>query len=217
MTSETPSHESANSPESIAEKPAEASWVVAVLFWGAMLVAGGLYATVALSPKLVVYLHLRDEHYQTQVKLVTLERRVMYLKKVMHAFEHDPGFAAEQARVELGAERPGDERIAVDESLHFTPDADFDPSIFKESILPWYTPLVQVFAGDRKTRRGLLFAAALISLFAFTFLQESQTSQLLACARAIKNGCLRATSRYRSAPSPAPVEKSFQRSSHETR
>ncbi len=200
MTSETPSHESANSPESATEKPVKASWVVAILFWGLMLMAGGLYAAVALSPKLAVYLRLKDDHYQTQVKLVTLERRVMYLKKVMHAFEHDPDFAAEQARVELGVERPGEERIALDRSLHFTPDADFDPSVFKKSILPWYMPMIDVLAGDRKIRRGLLIAAALMSLFAFTFLQESQTSQLLACARGMKTGCLRAVSRYHRSP-----------------
>ena len=162
-----------------------------------MLVAAGLYAAVALSPKLVVYLHLRDEHYQTQVELVTMEHRVLYLKKVMHALEHDPEFAAEQARVELGAERPGDERIAVDESLYFTPDAQFDPSLFKKSILPWYTSLLEVFATDRKKRQGLLIAAVFLSLFAFTFLQESQASQLLACVDGAKNFWLRATSRYR--------------------
>jgi cell division protein FtsB len=197
MISDTPSTEPSDAPIRPVEQPVEASWMVALLFWGMMLVASALYAAVALSPKLVIYLHLMDEHYQTQVKLVTLERRVMYLKRVMYALEHDPGFAAEQARVELGAERPGDERIAVDESLHFTPDSDFDPSIFKESILPWYTPLFQVFASDQKTRSGLLIAATLISLLAFTFFQESQTSQLIACIRAMKNGWFRATSRYR--------------------
>lgn len=172
-----------------------------------MLVAGALYAAVALSPKLVVYLHLRDEHYRTQVKLVTLEHRVLYLKKVMHALEHDPNFAAEQARVELGAERPGDERIAVDESLHFTPDADFDPSVFKSSILPWYISLLEVFATDQKTRRGLLIAAACLSLFAFTFLQESQASQLLACFQGVRNCWCQATSRYRTPPA-SPLQES---------
>lgn len=171
--------------------------MVAVLFWGMMLTAGGLYAAAALSPKLVVYLQLRDEHYHTQVKLVTLERRVMYLKKVMHALEHDPSFAAEQARVELGAEHPGEERVAVDESLHLAPDADFDPSVFKQSIIPWYAPLLQVFASDQKTRRGFLIAATAMSLFAFTFLQESQATQLFACVRCVKDGWSRATSRYR--------------------
>jgi hypothetical protein len=163
---------------------------------------------VALSSKLVVYLHLRNEHYQTQVRLVTLDRRVMYLKKVMHALENDPQFAAEQARVELGAKRPGDERIAVDESLHFVPDPDFDPTVFKQSILPWYADLLEVFATNEKTRRGFLIAAAVMSLFAFTFFQESQTSQLVACARTVKHGWLRATSRYRTSNLPSETPPS---------
>jgi hypothetical protein len=182
--------------------------VVTVLFWGTILTAAALYAVVALSSKLVVYLHLRNEHYQTQVKLVTVERQVMYLKKVKHALEHDPAFAAEQARVELGAFRPGDEQIAVDESLHFVPDPDFDPSAFKDSILPWYTSLLEVFATHRKTRRGFLIAAGLMTLFAFTLFQESQTSQLVACARTVKNGWVRATSRYRTPAPPSETASS---------
>jgi hypothetical protein len=195
-TDQIPVNNAAQTPETPAEVAAGNSWVVAILFWGLILVAGGFYAAVAISPKFYVYLHLRDEHYRTQVELVTLERRVMYLKRVMHALEHDPSFAAEQARVEFGAERPGDERVAVDESLHFAPDPDFDPKRFKQSILPWYVPLVEVFAGDQKTRRGLLIAAGVFSLFAFTFLQESQASQLFACARTIKAGWLKAAARY---------------------
>ncbi len=185
--------------------------MVALLFWGTMLSAGMLYALVALSPKLVFYLKLRDDRYQTQVKLVTLEHRVLYLKKVMHALENDPEFAAEHARVDLDAQRPGDETIPVDESLHYIPDGEFDPSAFKKSILPWYTDLLEVFAADHKKRRALLIAAVLMSLFAFTFFQESQTSQILAFARGCKNGWLRATARYRApgeaAPDETPVPK----------
>ena len=203
VTTDTAAAENLETPDSSAAEKREGSWVVSVLFWGTMLAAGALYAAVALSPKLVFYLKLRDEHYQTQVKLVTLEHRVLYLKKVMHALENDPEFAAEHARVELDAERPGDERIAVDQSLHFTPDAEFDPSVFKKSILPWYADLLEVFAADQPKRRGLLIAAALMSLFAFTFFQESQTSQILACVRAVKTGWLRATARYRASAPPA--------------
>lgn len=198
MTTETATPETVDSKTTAGDEPKCGSWVVAVLFWAAILVAGTLYAAVALSPKLLVYLNLRDEHYQTQVELVTLERRVMYLGRVMRAFENDPEFAAEQARVELGAERPGDERIAVGPALSFVPDDDFDPKAFKKSILPWYAPLVDVFAQNPETRRGLLIAAVCLMLFAFTFLQESQTPQILACARGVKNGWLKATSRYRS-------------------
>ncbi len=194
---QTPISPAPDASDAPAEPPTGSSWVVAILFWGMILTAGACYAAVALSPKLSAYLHLRDEHYRTQVELVTLERRVQYLKKVMHALEHDPGFAAEQARVELGAARPGEERLAVDESLHFVPDPDFDPDQFRESILPWYTPLVEVFAGNPQTRRGLLIAASFFALFAFTFLQESQVPQLLTCARTVKNGWLKASARYR--------------------
>ncbi len=193
-------------PDSSARETREGSWVVSLLFWGTMLGAGLLYAAVALSPKLVFYLKLRDEHYQTQVKLVTLEHRVLYLKRVIHALEHDPEFAAEHARVELDAQRPGDERIPVDRSLYFTPDAQFDPSMFKKSILPWYMDLLEIVAEDQPRPRGLLIAAGLMSLFAFTFFQESQTSQILAGVRAVKNGWLRATARYRSTASTQPEE-----------
>ena len=187
-------------PESkppVPEKSTGGSWVIALLFWAILLMAAACYGLVALSPKLTSYLHLRNEHYQNQVQLVKLERKAGYLRKVTHALEHDPQFAAEQARVELHAEREGEERIAVDESLFFSPDADFDVSKYPASILPWYLPLLDVFAADEKMRRGLLIAAALMTVFAFTFLQESQTAQWRALARSIRNSWLRATARYR--------------------
>jgi len=189
-------------------EPVNGSWVVAALFWIALLIAGGMYAAVALSPKLLAYLNLRNDHYRTQVKLVTLERRVTYLKRVMQALENDPEFAAEQARVELGAERPGDERIEVDSRWHFSPDSDFDPSAFRKSILPWYTPILKVVATNEPMRRGLLIAAACLSVFAFTFFQESQTPQWLACARTMKAGWRRATSRYRNSSAKSHQENS---------
>lgn len=203
-TSPTEDLETDTSPE-----PVNGSWIVAALFWIALLVAGGMYAAVALSPKLVAYFNLRNDHYRTQVKLVTLQRRVTYLKRVMQALENDPEFAAEQARVELGAGRPGDERIEVDSRWHFSPDSEFDPSAFRKNILPWYLPILKVLATNEPIRRGLLIAAACLSLFAFTFLQESQTPQWLACARTMKSGWQRATSRYRNSSA-----KSHQENSH---
>jgi cell division protein FtsB len=153
--------------------PTLKGWITSVLFWLAVLAAAGMYALVALSPKVLAWHDERERWRKNQERLVRLERKVEYLKQVANALESDPEFAAELARVELHASRPGDERLPVERRLALT--ADKQPSRTANGVVarPWFEPILRDFAEDGTHRRWTLFAAAALVVIAFTFLQES--------------------------------------------
>lgn len=150
--------------------------MVSLAFWLAILSAAGMYAAVALAPKLTAWLEYRDRWRVNQGRLVRLERKVDHLQRVTHALEHDPGYAAELARMEWNASRPGEERIPVDEDLTLQavrPESPQAATRGPSAALPWYAPAVQRVAGDERLRRWMLAAAAAIVVFAFTCLHPS--------------------------------------------
>ena len=153
------------------------SWAVSLAFWLSLIVASGLYACVALSPKLVNYLQIQADFHATQVELVGLERDVRYLDRVANALER-PDFSEELARVDFDAARPGDERIRVKPIGSPVNRDALDAGVPEKSVVrpavlhPWYMPLLDMLATDEKLRRGFLISAAVIILVAFTFLQE---------------------------------------------
>ncbi|WP_166824516.1 hypothetical protein [Thalassoroseus pseudoceratinae] len=173
------------------------AWGVSILFWLAIVLAVTLYGAVALSPKLLKWRQLKVEKYNNQVKLVTLEWQVKYLKRVVRAFEHDPNFAAEQARIDFDASQPGEERIPVDPSL--TLDSRTSKPIFPkaDARLPWYADTLDMLSTHDGLRRACLISAALITVVSFTFLQESQVQGFKNFVRSVVQTIDRATARYR--------------------
>jgi hypothetical protein len=157
-------------PRAPAEGPR--GWFVSLLFWLCLFLAGAMYAAVALSPKLLAWASLRDEHYGNQVRLVELEKQVKYLGRVVDALEDDPEFAAQLARVDFDASRPGDERITVDPSLSLDARDESRPRATVDRTA-WYLPLLRQFADRPEFRRALLTIAAALSIFSFAFLQEA--------------------------------------------
>ncbi|MDQ3333522.1 MAG: hypothetical protein M3552_23230, partial [Planctomycetota bacterium] len=89
------------------------SWGETLAFWGALLIAGGLFAAVALAPKLETLAELKLRYAENQHRLVAMERQANELQSVADALEHDPAFASELAKLEFAAGRRGDESIAV--------------------------------------------------------------------------------------------------------
>lgn len=142
-----------------------------------MLLAAGLYASVALSPKFANYIRLRTDYHVTQFELVELEREVNYLGRVAQALER-PDFSEELARVDFDASRPGDERVRVKPKGSPISREGIDASAPEESVarpamaFPWYMPLLDMLASDAKLRKTLLIAASVILLVAFTFLHD---------------------------------------------
>ena len=172
-------------------------WLVSLLFWSCLLIAATCYALVALAPKLVTHFGIREDRYANQVRLVALERQVSYLERVVQALESDPAFAAQLARIDFDASRPGEERIAVGAELSLNAREVAASDHVDEVQSHWYAPALQRLANDTKLRRQLLVVAALLTVFSFTFLQESQSPQLEAAAGKVQSGAGWLARRYR--------------------
>ncbi len=153
-------------------------WAATLTFWGCLLIAAAMYAAVSLAPKMLTWATLKREQYEHQVKLVTLERQVTYLRRVVDAMENDPEFASQLARIDFDAARPGDERITVDPQLSL--DAREIPVLVDATPrhVSLLIPLLRQLTDRPELRRALLAASAALAIFAFTFLHDpgSQTA-----------------------------------------
>ncbi len=143
---------------------------VSLLFWFCLAVAAGLYAACVLAPRVVVWAELQAQSVRNQTELISLERQVQQLARVAHALERDPSFAAELARVELHAARPGGTRIPLPPSLGFDPRAPRTVEVVAEPFEPWFLPAARLVATDATLRWKILGVAAALLLFAFVFL-----------------------------------------------
>lgn len=147
-------------------------WVSSLAFWICLLFSAALYSSIALSPKLLAYLTLRQECDTHQLKLVGLEKQISHIQKVIDALKHDPSFARELARIDFDAVKSDEERIPVDSSLTQTvrpgaADLDVAPP-----DLPWFTPILRLLAYSRPVGNIVLAISAIVILYAFTCLGE---------------------------------------------
>ncbi len=94
------------------------------------------------------------------------------------ALKDDPQFAAELARLEFDAVRPGEEILSAESSLALDPNSR---SAHPVRPLPSQSPLqrwVVVLAERRSLRSGLLFVAGGLVLLDFGWLQETAAGQV---------------------------------------
>ncbi|RLS51586.1 MAG: hypothetical protein DWH91_18935 [Planctomycetota bacterium] len=160
-------------PES-PSRPVERSLLVSLAFWFCLLTAAFLFGSVALASKLVIWHELELEATDQQQQLVTLERQVQHLDKIVHSLEHDKHFQAEIARREIGSTTAGTEMVIVDPSLQVDirlPPIE-SPNI--PLIVPWYVPVLRSLAVASPWRRRLLWMAAGLCVVAFTILRDRQ-------------------------------------------
>src|SRR5579872_846799 len=92
-------------------------WLTSLAFWLCLFVSAALYGSVTLSPKLLAYFTLNREYHANQWKLVSLEKQVARLQKVIDAQKNDPSFVREQARSDFDIASPDEQRIPVDSHL----------------------------------------------------------------------------------------------------
>ena len=180
------------------------AWVISLTFWACLFCATALYAAVALAPKLLTNLNLKNAYHTHQAHLVNLERQNDHLQKVVDALEHEPGFQAELARFDFDAFPPNEERIAVGEGLTLT--NRLAPPSFETPVytLPWYGPLVETLTYKEQLRALALILSAVLTVVAFSCLHDSWANHLRACAVALRAG-LRAILRRYYKPSAAEI------------
>lgn len=171
-------------------------WVIPLAFWVCLLAAFLLYSAVALAPKLSTYLELRSVYRTNRARMVALQRQIDYLNRVVHALETDPAFAAELARFDFNAVRPGDERIPVGGRLVLDARNPQPAVPAPREALPWYEPPVRLLARDGPLRKTAIVVACLITVLAFTFLHDSQAGPLQAASRGAHHWLGRLKTRY---------------------
>jgi hypothetical protein len=150
----------------------------ALAFWCSLFIAAGLFAVLALAPKLRTYRELSLEYDSLHRQLVCTERRTECLAKVADALEHDPDFAAELARVNFDA-AGGDERIPVGPQLRLAA-WDSEPTIAaghpSSPVALLDGLLLNTLSDDRTVRVSLMAAAALLVLVSFAFCGERKAN-----------------------------------------
>jgi hypothetical protein len=172
-------------------------WFVSFLFWGQLLVAGVLYGSVAMAPKLSTYVELDDEYVTGQTGLVQLERQVFELRKITESLEQDPGLLEELARINLDATRPGEEQIPLQDNLTLQSRNTGQYSTTAHSTEQWYSPFLTAFATDHQLRTMSLFFAAGLVLVAFTFFQPAQAERFSSGWKNVRDRSATMVARYR--------------------
>jgi hypothetical protein len=149
-------------------------------FWFCLGISAAIFSIVFLAPRLRTYRDLKRQYDGQQAELIGSERDVEYLHKVVDALRHDPGFAAEMARVDFGV-AGAEERIPVAAglSLHGERRTEAMPAQsaarpFPQRLLD--TTFLDTLSDDRSVRMSLLGAASLLVLIAFTSLCETRAS-----------------------------------------
>jgi cell division protein FtsB len=166
---------SARPISSDAADPSAEPWsgmAVSLTFWLLLLAAAVLFAFVSLSPKALAYLTLWDQFQSQQEELVQLEQQQAELNRVIAALNDDPQFAAEMARLEFDAVRPGEEILTVESSLALEPHAVHElPAGRSEKHSAW-RPWIAAAVQSQSLRRGCLLAAAMLVIIAFGWMHE---------------------------------------------
>ena len=154
------------------ERASRSSWLTSVAVWLCLFAAGGLYATVTLSPKLLTFFQLHRDYHANQWKLVSLKEQVDHLQRVIDAQKNDPAFVREQARDDFDVAAPDEQRIPVDSRLRLNIGTGNANLVVVPRDLPWHTGLLAVVARSRAAANTLLGLAAFLVLYAFTLLNE---------------------------------------------
>ncbi|MBL6704960.1 MAG: septum formation initiator family protein [Planctomycetaceae bacterium] len=178
-------------------EPSLLQWFVSFLFWGQLMVAGILYGSVAMAPKLSTYVGLNDEYVTAQSELVRLERQVFELRKITESLEQDPGLLEELARIDLDATRPGEELIPLQDNLTLQSRVARPYTATLQSTEQWYQPFLIAFATDHQLRTMSLVMAAGLVLVAFTFFQPSQAVRFSIGWKNLREGTSTMLARYR--------------------
>lgn len=191
MTETSPLSVTATTP---AVRPAGAI-VLSAGFWGCLVAASVLFGTVALAARVVEHARLERETAERQSELLTLNRDVMHLERVVRGLQSDASFAQTVARHALGRRPAGAIALPVGGKLRYDPREAAPDPIDVTWQAPWYLPiLASVATSPQRQQRWSLIAAGLLA-FGFVFLHENAGSR--AAGRALAAPLVWLGRRYR--------------------
>lgn len=160
------------------------SWVVSLLFWCSLLISAVMYGSVSLSPKLAEWIRTRQQYSQNALRLAELEDDIDYLERVSAALQSDPEFSRRLAQAAGPAQLPGHEFVPVTDDLALGAQPAADRTEAHEAD-PAFSDAVFYLASHQKHRQWLLISSGLLTLFGFTFLNDSGSGCLLGAGRGL--------------------------------
>lgn len=178
------------------EPARSSSWVISLAFWGTLVVAAVLYAAVTLSPKLADFAQARTRFRNNAYRLVDLESEVDYLERVTTALKTDPNFAKQLAFASHQPASHNESLIPVTQQSTSDVDEE-DPSPAPTADVPLWMKGVTYLAAHPDYRRWMLITSACLTLFAFTFLNDSERGSITRIAGLLRSAVLLPIQRYR--------------------
>jgi cell division protein FtsB len=151
-------------------------WLVSLAFWLCLFMAAALYGVVTLSPKVLAFLVLDRQYRTNQWRLVSQEKQVARLQRVIEAQTNDPAFMREQARSDFDVANSDEQRIPVQSHLRLNIETGTAGPPVTNADLPRYAALLEFVARSHAVGNALLGSAAILVLYAFTRLHIRSAS-----------------------------------------
>ena len=158
--------------ESAANKATDSVWAVSLAFWFLLLIASMAYGAVALAPKFSEWLQVRTQYLRNAHQLIALEKDVDYLERVYDALEKDPQFVSRLMEARQNDQHGDGEAIPVSGDLMFS-SMRAPQLVTKPQPEGRLESAATFLATDRTTRQALVWFAAGLTIFGFTFLNDS--------------------------------------------
>lgn len=180
----------------------EGNWGASLVSWAGLAVAGMLFATATLTPRLADLQELKNRYAECQQRLVSLDEQSEELARVCEALQSDPQFLSELAKLELSGVRKGTETIAVPLDLQLGEGNAANETGTAASTgaanhfaLRW----IALLAAHPRTRAALFTFAAGIGLVSLVGIRREQMNRAKSLAGNVRRGFDRLTARYRRA------------------
>ena len=172
-----------------AARHAAGSILFSLAFWLILVTAAAVLAAVQLAPGLVRWHQATQLHRQHAAELHQLELELQRLERLTATLAADPDFlaavrdgghAAAAARSQLRLESPlpvSEPELPLQTQQTLATDAALTPGFripgFSELLHHTLLPVAYQLAGHPQLRHQLMWLAALLTLFAFTCLNDS--------------------------------------------
>lgn len=154
------------------------SVAVSLAFWITLTVAFGMFAVAALASRLTEMGELRNRADGLREEMRLLDERCVKLAQIRDALRDDPEFAARWARADFATGRSRDETVLVDAAVTIADLLRPPVTQRAQHHRPWWLLVVSSIESARSLNRGLFVAGLILTIVAFTFLQDSASLQL---------------------------------------
>lgn len=154
------------------------SLVVSLAFWTTLAVAFAMFAVAALAGRLTEMGELQNRAEGLRAEMQLLDERCAKLAQIRDALRDDPEFAARWARADFATGRSRDETVLVDAAVTIADLLKPPVTQRAEHHRPWWLVVVSSIHSARGLNRCLFMAGLILTIVAFTFLQDSASLQL---------------------------------------